>query len=121
MQTKFEHFAATSMMGAPDSPPRDNGTLQFERYWESRAFGMAIALSKHGHYEWEDFRVNLIGSIAEWEAEHAQDDPSWDYYQRWLQALERLLTEHALVDSAELESRTAEILTSLKCCDAGKK
>ena len=121
MQTKLEHFAATSIMGAPDSPPRDNGILQFERYRESRAFGMALALSRHGHCGWEDFRVNLIGSSAEWEAEHAQDDPSRDYYQRWLQALERLLTEHALVDSAALESRTEGILTSLKCCDAGKK
>ena len=81
---------------------------------------MAIALSKDGHYDWEDFRTNLIGSIAEWESEHAQDDPGWDYYQRWLLALERLLTEHALVDSAELEARTAEILTALKCCGADK-
>ncbi len=48
---------------------------------------MAIALSRGGHDEWEDFRANLIGSIAEWETEHAQDGPDWDYYQRWLLAL----------------------------------
>lgn len=116
MQTKFEHFAATSMMGAPDSPPRENGALRFDRAWEGRAFGIAIALSKHGHYEWEDFRQQLIGSIAEWEAAHAQDDPDWDYYQRWLLALERLLQAQALVDDAELERRTAAILDELQCC-----
>lgn len=116
MQTKFEHFAATSMMGAVDSPPRANGVLRFDREWEGRAFGLAIALSKNGHYEWEDFRQNLIGSIAEWEAEHAKDDPDWDYYQRWLLALERLLRDHALVDDGELERRTDDILAGLACC-----
>jgi len=28
MQTRFEHFAAASMIGSEDSPPRDNGTLR---------------------------------------------------------------------------------------------
>lgn len=118
MQTRFEHFAATSMMGSEESPPRDNGTLRFDREWEGRAFGMAIALSKEGHYEWEDFRQGLMGSIAEWESTHALDDAGWDYYQRWLQALERLLAEHALVDSGELEARTSEILQGLQACAA---
>lgn len=81
---------------------------------------MAIALPRGGHDEWEDFRANLIGSIAEWETEHAQDGPDWDYYQRWLLALERLLTGHARVDCAELEARAEEIVTALKCCGAVK-
>jgi hypothetical protein len=68
MQIKFEQFAAASMLGSEDAPPRSNGELLFQRPWEGRAFGMAIALSKKGHYEWEDFRQGLIASIAEWEA-----------------------------------------------------
>lgn len=110
MQIKFEHFAVTSMMGSETSPPRGNGALKFERPWEERAFGMAIALSKKGHYEWEDFRQELIAAIAEWEATYCKDDPSWDYYQRWLQALERMATELALISNEELNARTAEIL-----------
>jgi nitrile hydratase subunit beta len=117
MQTKFEHFAATSMMGTEDSPPRDNGTLRFERDWEGRAFGMAIALSKDGHYDWEDFRQGLMGSIAKWEGTHALDDTSWDYYQRWLQALEQVLTAHGVVNSVELEARTAAVLEGLQSCE----
>lgn len=118
MQTKFEHFAATSMMGVEDSPPRDNGVLRFDRQWQGRAFGLAIALSKNGHYDWEDFRQGLMGSIAQWESEHALDDPSWDYYQRWLIALEKLVTHSELVDSCELETRTEEILSGLRACPA---
>ncbi|MBL1179288.1 nitrile hydratase accessory protein [Pantanalinema sp. GBBB05] len=110
MQVKFEQFAATSMLGSEDAPPRSNGELLFQRPWEGRAFGMAIALSKKGHYEWEDFRQGLIASIAEWEATHCKDDPDWDYYQRWLLALERLALESNLLNPAELEQRTAELL-----------
>ncbi|MBD1864488.1 MULTISPECIES: nitrile hydratase accessory protein [Trichocoleus] len=110
MQVKFEQFAATSMLGSADAPPRNNGELLFQRPWEGRAFGMAIALSKKGHYEWEDFRQGLIASIAEWEATHCKDDPEWDYYQRWLLALERLAVESNLLDPAEVDQRTAELL-----------
>jgi len=110
MQIKFEQFAATSMIGAEDAPPRSNGELLFQRPWEGRAFGVAIALSKKGHYEWEDFRQELIASIAEWEATHRQDDPDWDYYHRWLLALERLVLDSNLIEHEELEKRTLEFL-----------
>lgn len=110
MQVKFEQFAAASMLGNEDAPPRSNGELLFERPWEGRAFGLAIAIAKKGHYEWEDFRQGLIASIAEWEASHCRDDPDWDYYQRWLLALERLTLESNLIALEELEQRTAEFL-----------
>lgn len=110
MQLRFEHFAATSLMGSEESPPRNNGELKFDRDWEGLAFGMALALAKKGHYEWEDFRQELIASIEEWESNHDRDDPSWDYYRRWLVALERLVIESELIGEAELEKRTAEII-----------
>ncbi|MEL6223943.1 MAG: nitrile hydratase accessory protein [Cyanobacteria bacterium J06627_8] len=111
MFTKFEHFAATSLMGSPqEAPPRRDGHLYFDRDWERLAFGVAIALSKQGHYEWEDFRQQLISKIGEWEAEHETDDPSWDYYQRWLAALEEILVESGVLAPGELEARMADIL-----------
>lgn len=97
-------------MGSEESPPRNNGSLKFDRDWEALAFGMALALAKKGYYEWEDFRQELIASIAQWEAEHPRDDPSWDYYQRWLLALECLAIESELIDEAELDRRTAELI-----------
>jgi nitrile hydratase accessory protein len=115
MHVKFEQFAAASMLGAPDSPPRANGELLFSRPWEGRAFGIAIALSKKGHYEWEQFRQQLIDSIAEWEATHCKDDADWDYYQRWLLALERLVLESDLLDRGELERRTAQLISRQEC------
>jgi len=111
MFTKFEHFAAASLMGSPEeAPPRRDGHLYFDRDWERLAFGVAIALSKQGHYEWEDFRQQLISKIGEWEAEHGTDDPSWDYYQRWLAALEEILVESEVLAPGELDARMADIL-----------
>jgi nitrile hydratase accessory protein len=109
LYTSFEQFAAASMLGDEDAPPRSNGELLFQRLWEGRAFGMAIALSKKGHFEWEEFRQELIASIAEWESRHCKDDPDWDYYQRWLLALETLVLESNLLSRDEIEKRTVEI------------
>ena len=109
MYTSFEQFAAASMVGTEEAPPRSNGELLFRRLWEGRAFGIAIALSKKGHYEWEDFRQGLISSIAEWEAKHRKDDPDWDYYERWLLTLEKIVLEARLLSDEEIGKRTAEI------------
>ncbi|MEM6520614.1 MAG: nitrile hydratase accessory protein [Cyanobacteria bacterium P01_D01_bin.71] len=111
MFTKFEHFAATSLMGSPEeAPPRQDGHLQFDRDWEKMAFGVAIALSKQGYFEWEDFRQTLIATIAEWEATHDLDDPEWDYYQCWVAALEKLVIATGVVDAEEWQTLVAQLL-----------
>src|SRR6266404_2624338 len=95
MQSQFEHFAVTSMMGSPDRPPRADGALKFSPPWERIAVGVALALSRDGHFEWEDFRQHLIAAIGDWEARHEIDDPSWNYYDQWLDALEAVFWEAA--------------------------
>lgn len=111
MFTKFEHFAATSLMGSPqEAPPRQDGHLHFNRDWEKTAFGVAIALAKQGRYEWEDFRQTLIATIGQWEATHPPGDSSWDYYQCWLAALEQLAIESGAIAAGELEARVESLL-----------
>lgn len=105
MQTRFEQFAVTSMLGSPDTPPRLDGKLCFSQAWERQAFGVALALSKNGHFDWEDFRQKLIAAIGEWEELHALEDPSWSYYERWLTALERLLVQEQIVTAEDLAAR----------------
>ena len=115
MQTCFEHFAATRLLGSAESPPRCNGALAFAREWERRAFGLALALSREVYFEWECFRQALIESIAAWEQRHTLDDPSWNYYQRWLEALETVVVEAAILDPAVLQALAATLLG--KCQD----
>lgn len=121
MQIRFEHFAATSLLGGAESPPRQNGKMWFDRWWERQAFGMAIALSKKGHFEWEDFRQGLIQSIGEWERAHGEGDAAWSYYERWLIALERLAVQSGVVAPDELERRVGAELASLRACDYTKR
>jgi nitrile hydratase accessory protein len=97
MQLRFEHFAVTEMMGGADRPPRANGALCFGRDWERSAFGMALALAKDGHFEWDDFRAELIAEIAAWERAHPTDRSDWDYYERFLSALEKTVARAGLI------------------------
>jgi nitrile hydratase subunit beta len=105
MFTRFEEYAASSMLGAPDSPPRMQGKLLFDEAWQRSVFGMALSLSKAGYFEWEDFRINLIESIAEWERAEASGcagQPNWDYYERFRIALMRTLGAAGVLGQAEL-------------------
>jgi len=102
MQTRFEHFAVTEMMGNPDTPPRANGSLCFGHEWERTAFGGALALAKQGYFEWDDFRDELIAEIKAWEDAPADDRSSWNYYERWLAALEKAVVKTGLLDTSEI-------------------
>jgi nitrile hydratase accessory protein len=82
----------------PASPPRSNGELVFAEPWESRAFGLALALHEGGAFDWEDFRQELIATIAAW-------DQDWSYYRCWLAALESVLAARGVVSAAEVDHR----------------
>jgi nitrile hydratase accessory protein len=94
----------------PAAPPRSNGELVFDAPWESRAFGLAVALCERGTFEWEAFRRQLIAEIGEWEGARAAGDGSvWSYYERWLASLERLLVGDAVLNEREIEERAREL------------
>ena len=103
MFTRFEEYAATQMLGQSDSPPRSEGKLFFGEDWHRTVFGMALALSKEGHFEWEDFRQNLIVSIAAWEKDACGGQTTWDYYQRYTMALIETLEQSGILKPGELE------------------
>jgi nitrile hydratase accessory protein len=92
----------------PAAPPRSNGELVFAEPWESRAFGLAVTLHSGGAFEWEEFRRELITSIAAWEADH-EPGAQYSYYRCWLSALERVLAAHGVVDPQAVEERAAEL------------
>jgi nitrile hydratase accessory protein len=110
MFTRFEEFAVSSMLGQLDSPPRLQGKLLFGEKWERDVFGLALSLSKAGYFEWEDFRQNLIESIAEWENAPCEGQPRWDYYERFYIALIKTIKASGVLSHAEiavLEARGA--------------
>jgi nitrile hydratase accessory protein len=89
----------------PAAPPRSNGELVFAAPWESRAFGLAMALHDGGLFEWESFRQQLIAAVARAEAAGGE----FSYYRCWLEALQTLLDHEGLVDLGSVEDRTAAL------------
>jgi len=94
-------------MEGPSALPRKNGELVFEAPWEGRAFGMAVALSDERLYRWDEFRARLIDEITTADASNA----GTTYYERWLAALEALLTARGVITRAELDDRAAGYLS----------
>lgn len=86
------------------APPRKNGELVFEAPWESRLFGLTLALCRAGRFSWEDFRRLLIEEIGAWEAAQ-RPDAEWSYYACWQAAFERVLAAEGLCAAQELTAR----------------
>lgn len=102
MFTRFEEYAASRMLGKADAPPHSNGKLHFSQEWQRQLFGLALAVSKEGHFEWEDFRQQLIHSIGSWEQLDCSAQPPWDYYERFLEALLNVLQLQQLTSVGEV-------------------
>lgn len=92
--------------------PRRNGQPLFAAPWQSRAFGMAIAMNQGGALDWEEFRERLIERIAEAgraaDGELAEDRDGSHYYERWMVALTEMLVESGVVGAGELSERIRE-------------
>ena len=90
----------------PGIPREDEGPI-FRAPWEAQAFAMAVVLHERGHFTWKEWAERLAGEIAGAKARGETDDGR-RYYEYWLAALERLVTEKGLVLADELTTRKAE-------------
>jgi nitrile hydratase accessory protein len=88
------------------APPRSNGELVFEAPWESRLFGVTMALCDAGRFEWSDFQQRLIAAVGRWDSEHP-DGAGYRYYERWAEALESLLGDGGILGPAAIDERAA--------------
>ncbi|MGH9120073.1 MAG: nitrile hydratase accessory protein [Acidimicrobiales bacterium] len=90
------------------APPRANGELVFSAPWESRIFGITVALHQDRRFAWASFQQELIRSIGRWESGPAAGDAS-SYWSCWLDGLERLLAGLDVVAPAALADRAEEL------------
>ncbi len=89
----------------PGAPPRSNGELVFAEPWQGRAFGLVMTLADRGVLSYDAFRAALIARIAA--EEQASPTGQSDYYRCWVQALEHVLAETALLAPADLDARAS--------------
>ena len=95
------------------SYPRKNGELIFEEPWQSRAFGMVVALHQEGLFHWDEFKERLIAeTLSAGKREERPTDPV--YYEHWLTAFWKLLYDKGILREAEMEARKAEFESGLR-------
>jgi nitrile hydratase accessory protein len=84
--------------------PREQGGLVFKEPWEAQVFALAVRLSEAGYFIWSEWTAVLSEEIK---AAQARGDPDLGqtYYQHWLNALERICVDKALVGRAAMRQR----------------
>lgn len=95
MQTSNESLTAYRIVPSLD----DSSLPSFASQWRQRALGVALALSRDGHFEWEDFRHALRKQLESCDSE---GETSSAYCQRWLLAIEGVMQTAGLVDAGTL-------------------
>jgi nitrile hydratase accessory protein len=86
--------------------PSDAGGPAFAEPWQAQAFALAVTLSEQGHFTWKEWAAALAGEL-EAAARRGQPDDGSRYYEHWLAALERIVTEKELTDATALHTRKA--------------
>ena len=91
---------ARAALEVPGIPQGEEGPV-FREPWEAQAFAMALSLHQRGLFTWPEWAATLADEINR--AQAAGDpDTGETYYHHWLNALERLVAEKGVADSATL-------------------
>jgi nitrile hydratase accessory protein len=84
--------------------PREGNEPVFAEPWQAQAFALAVKLSEFGHFTWKEWAAALAAELRS-ALERGEPDDGSRYYHHWLAALERLVIEKQLTDSAALLAR----------------
>ena len=85
------------------SIPRDNEGPVFQAPWQAEVFAMALTLYERGLFQWTEWAALLSEEIS-LAQQRGDPDLGDTYYDHWLAALERMVVQKSLGDSAELEA-----------------
>jgi len=99
-----EYVPGADQLAALPPLPRDEGGPVFAEPWQAQAFALAVKLSELGYFTWKEFAEALAQELKT-AADSGNPDDGSRYYQHWLAALERLVTEKGLTERAALSSR----------------
>jgi nitrile hydratase accessory protein len=99
--------------------PHDAEGPTFAEPWQAQAFALAVKLSERGYFTWKEWAAALADEIAA-AGRRGEIDDGTRYYQCWLAALERLVTEKGLTDSSALHTRKEEWADAYRHTPHGK-
>ena len=81
----------------------------FAEPWQARAFALALALSERGLFSLRDFQAALIERITWFEKSQCIAGTA-DYYTRWIEALEDLLSHKNMLPIERLSLLEREVV-----------
>src|SRR6202162_4678501 len=84
--------------------PQDDGGPVFSEPWQAQAFALAVKLSEQGHFTWKEWASALADELKA-AANRGEPDDGTRYYEFWLAALERLVTEKGLTVRGAMHER----------------
>ena len=102
--TKHDSTIEAERLSVLPQIPRDEHGPVFAQPWQAQAFALAVKLSERGYFTWKDWAAALAEEINAAAARGEVDDGS-RYYDYWLAALERLVTQRGLTNAESLIER----------------
>lgn len=83
-----------------------NGEVVFAAPWQSRVFGIAVALCEQGLFGWPEFQAELIKAVQAWDETHVPATAAtqdYQYFDHFSAALCATLTAKKLFTTEELD------------------
>jgi nitrile hydratase accessory protein len=80
---------------------RDEKEPVFAEPWQAQAFALAVSLIDSGRISWNQW-ADTLGDEISHAADHGISQDGSGYYELWLRALERLVTEKDMAAPDEL-------------------
>jgi nitrile hydratase accessory protein len=102
--TQPDATSGAETLAALPQLPRHEGGPVFAEPWQAQAFALAVKLSEQGHFTWKEWAATLAGELKA-AADRGEPDDGSHYYEHWLAALERLVTEKGLSDHPAMLAR----------------
>ena len=96
----------SQLTATPSLPIGEDGPL-FAEPWQAEAFAMAVRLSAEGYFTWPEWVKYLSAEIST-DKDKPSDNNLEIYYNQWLTALEKLVTDKGLASDSEMSGRKEE-------------
>lgn len=86
-----------------DSPPEP----VFQEPWHAQVFALTVHLHDLGRFSWPDWATRFGATLARHGLARELDGGD-DYFQAWLETLEKVLTEEGVTQSPEIDRLRAD-------------
>lgn len=88
-----------SVQSTPQLPLDQDGGPVFNAPWEARVFAMTLQAHQSGMFSWGEWAETLGAELAK---DPVDEAPSIGYYDHWLNAFEKLLTNKGVTGAHQL-------------------